>query len=122
MIWNGYVYSDPWEDERFMSGEEENLVLGALKNLTDEVRAHGILLGRIGDRLDDVDRRLNSIRPKLASMPEDSRVIAEAALDHRELDHNRKQRKFLANVLVLIVGGAGGTALWEAWLRPWLHK
>jgi hypothetical protein len=120
-MWDGHKYTEPWESDRFM-GTEENLILGALRNLTDEVHSHGILLGRIGDRLDTVEIRLNSMRPKLASMPEDSRKIADAAIDHRELDHVRKQKKFAANLVLGILSAGGGAMLWEAWLRPWLHK
>jgi hypothetical protein len=86
------------------------------------VHAHGILLTRIGDRLDTVEFRISSMRPKLASMPEESKIIAEAALDHRELDRVRRQKKFIANLVLGILSAGGGAALWEAWLRPWLHR
>jgi hypothetical protein len=115
---------------------EGRAILSAVKKLTDQVHAQGLVLGGLANevhaqgntldgfalKLNEVKIRVDSMRPRLASMPEESKLIAEKALDYRELNRTRKQKKFVTNLFLGILSAGGGTTLWEAWLRPWLHK
>jgi hypothetical protein len=146
LMWDGFSYTEPWESDRFMPPEDEipaevrspegRAILASVRTLTNEITAQGIILGGLanevhaqGNTLDTLTRdlkevktRVDSMRPRLASMPEDSRIIAEAAIDHRELDRVRKQKKFAANLVLGILSAGGGAMLWEGWLRPLIHK
>ena len=101
---------------------EGRAILEAVGRLHDEIHAQVMVVAALDIKFNALATRVDSMRPKLASMPEEAKEIAELAIDHRELEDVRRHKKIFWNLFIGIVSALVGTTIWEAWLRPLLHR